>query len=171
MTAKEKALLARLERDGGEGETEDETLIRGLELRGLVTRLGQGKVRLIKQEIEKAPSEKIAAFKAALREGSKSRAEALAFLGDARLLWLATLDEEVLRLDSGDYAIVGGPMRPWSKRKMAEVVRLAMPKGVAVRAMEIIRQTGLPDKSVRNLLAQMIESGEITRVGMGVYVR
>lgn len=171
MTPKEKALLARLEREGGEGETTDETLIRGLELRGLVMRLGEGKVRLIKQHIEKAPSEKIAAFKAALREGSKSRAEALAFMGDARLLWLATLDEEILRLECGDYAIVGGPMRPWSKRPMAEVVRLAMPKGVVVRTAQIIRQTGLPDKSVRNLLAQMIESGEVTRLGIGVYVR
>ena len=170
MTPHEKALLAKLRRLG-EVQTTDETSIRGLELRGLVARLGEGRVRLVEQKIEKAPREKIEALKAALREGAKTRQEALAIVGDPRLLWLAVQENDVVRLASGDYVIEGGPLRAWSRRPQADLVRKVMPPGVAMRAAEIARQAGIADRSMRNLLTQMVESGELTRVSSGVYVR
>jgi hypothetical protein len=172
MTLREKELLEML-RSHGSMMTQDEEAVRGLELRGLVVRLENGRVQCVKvaqAKVEIEPRDRIEALKAALRTGAKSPKDALKIVGDARLLWLAVQEGDVVCLESGNYGVIGGPTKPWVVSESADLVRKVMPTGLPLRTADVMRRTGFSESVARRLLSRMVETGELTRV-RGAYIR
>ncbi len=170
MTRKEEKLLAILRRDG-QAETADPKAVRGLELRGHLERLGGGLVRYIPPTREVPPAERVEALKAALMQQPLSRKEAVDIVGDYRYLWLAMQDGTVVRLFSGDYAVIGGPVVRQMMKSMQTCILDAVPPGEIRTLRAIIDSVPIKKSFVLTILKDLCRRGKLIRVTKGEYTR